>query len=101
VTDLSNGTGYLECDGGGIFVLPESHDPPARLFQDSIVPPIARNVAVELVAPPFGITPWSGCVLRATVPVAPIHHHGNPLPRECDVGFGAQRRNGTKVDSEP
>src|SRR5436189_145424 len=69
------------------FVLPKSQHTPAGLVQLAVHHPVSRPIPCDLVIPIPLIGVWTAIALRATVPEATIHKHGNALVSENKIRF--------------
>jgi hypothetical protein len=68
------------------FVFPDSEDAPPGAAQGPVSPPVPGDVGGELLSPEGRVTFRFGAVLRAAVPEAAIHEHGQPEFREDEIG---------------
>src|ERR1035438_1369204 len=70
---------------GRIVVLPYMHHDPAHQVKLGVFLTVTGDVALEFVPPPVTVVFRENTVVRARMPETPIHEHGQPCGRECDV----------------
>lgn len=74
------------------FVLPDTYNVPACLFQELIGFVIALTVLLDLVGPIVGVCLSDRVVIWASMPEASVEEDGNPGSRKNDVGSPANCR---------
>ena len=74
------------------FVLPDTHNVPACLFQELVGFVIAPTVLLDLVGPIVGVCLGDRVVVWASMPEASVEEDGNSSSRENDVGSPANCR---------
>jgi len=72
-------------------VFPNPHDTPAIFTQNAVDPAVPRLVRGELLFPERTIASRGFAVLRASVPKAAVHKHGQSRFAEYKVRFSEYR----------
>lgn len=86
------------CDVFWILMLPVTKHRPTFSAQCECGLEIARAIAGQLWLPVVGIGPWSGAVLRARMPKAPIDENCDPPSCEQDISSGPHYWRGAGID---
>ena len=73
-----------------VLVLPDVDRDPAQFLEVTIDPAVALDIAVEFLPPPVAVCLRHGPVLRALVPEAAIHEHGDLRRTEYQVRCSRQ-----------
>jgi hypothetical protein len=81
-------------------VFPNPNDGPARSSKLSVIPTIARDVAIELRGPVAGIRSWFGSVVWAPVPETAINEDDHAGGGEDDIAPAPDTR-GSESLAEP
>lgn len=86
---------------GHVLVLPYPNHAPPSFAQPLVSIAITSSVPFELLAPPISVVLRPRPVLRAAVPIAAIHEHGDSMPGENNIRPAPQALQRRIVDSEP
>ena len=73
-----------------VIMLPDVDREPAQFLELAIDPAVALDIAVEFLPPPVAVCLRHGPVLRALVPEATIHEHGDLRRTEYQVRCSRQ-----------
>lgn len=99
VSGTSNGVLDRVRDGNDWIMLPCPHDRPACLDEQSIYQSVASSIPLDLLSPVLGIGSRRLVMLRASVPEATIHEHGDFRAGKDDVSSVAHSCERRKIDS--
>jgi hypothetical protein len=66
-------------------VLPDAQDPPPGTEELGVVSPVSIAVPRQLGIPPLSVNCWTGAVVRARMPEAPVEEDGQARSGEDDV----------------
>lgn len=82
-----------------ILVFPDTYDLPTKAFKPIVGFGVPYDVSIQFLRPPIRIRFWECCVLRTTMPEAPVDKHGDSLPSEGDVRPCSAEFGDAQVDS--